>query len=235
MNFVWASATHVGRVRKVNQDSVYPEADGRTDQGLLVAVADGMSVPQGGEVASRAAIEAAVGAAGKPARRIRAANQAILNQVYRNPRLAGIGSTLTLADLNPSGKLIIGHVGDSRAYLLRAGNLTLLTVDHTYVGREIKAGRLTPEQAKKHPKRAHLLRVLGMSRTVEVDVHRVRLQPADRLLVCSDGLNRMLPEDEICLLLAEGPPSEAVWSLVEAANGAGGRDNVSAVVVSVNA
>lgn len=234
MNLVWASATHVGRLRAVNQDSVYPEADGRTDGRLIAAVADGMSLPEGGEIASRVAIAAAVEAGGKPARRIRAANEAILDRVYRNPHLAGIGSTLTLADLHPGGKLIIGHVGDSRAYLLRAGEMTQLTVDHTFVGREVKAGRMTPEQAKKHPHRAHLLRVLGMARSVEVDVHRARLQPADRLLLCSDGLNRMLPEDEISLLLADGPPSEAVWSLVEAANEAGGRDNVSAVVVSVN-
>lgn len=234
MNFVWASATHVGRLRTVNQDSVYPEADGRTDGRLIAAVADGMSLPLGGEIASRVAIAAAVAAGGKPARRIRAANEAILDQVRRDRDLAGIGSTLTLADLSPGGKLIIGHVGDSRAYLLRAGKLTQLTVDHTYVRREVEAGRLTPEEAKKHPHRAHLLRVLGMARSVEVDVHRARLQPADRLLLCSDGLNRMLPEDEISLLLAGGPPSEAVWSLVEAANGAGGRDNVSAVVVSVN-
>ena len=113
--------------------------------------------------------------------------------------------------------------------------LTQLTMDHTFVGQEIRAGRLTKDEARRHPYRAHLLRVLGMSRTVDVDVHRARLQPGDRLLICSDGLSRMLPEDEIALLLAEGPPSEAVWSLVGAANQAGGRDNVSAVVVSVNA
>lgn len=234
MNFVWASATHIGMVRDVNQDSVHPEADGRTSQRLIAAVADGMSIPEGGEIASREAMRAAVATGGKPTRRIRAANDAILNLVYQNPRLAGIGTTLTLADLNPNGRLTIGHVGDSRAYLLRR-ELTQLTMDHTFVGQEIRAGRLTKEEARLHPYRAHLLRVLGMSRTVDVDVHRARLQPGDRLLICSDGLSRMLPEDEIALLLAEGPPSEAVWSLVGAANQAGGRDNVSAVVVSVNA
>lgn len=234
MNFVWASATHIGMVRDVNQDSVHPEADGRTSQRMIAAVADGMSIPEGGEIASREAMRAAVATGGKPTRRIRAANDAVLNLVYQNPRLAGIGTTLTLADLNPNGRLTIGHVGDSRAYLLRR-ELTQLTMDHTFVGQEIRAGRLTKEEARLHPYRAHLLRVLGMSRTVDVDVHRARLQPGDRLLICSDGLSRMLPEDEIALLLAEGPPSEAVWSLVGAANQAGGRDNVSAVVVSVNA
>ncbi len=235
MNFVWASATHIGMVRNVNQDSVHPEADGRTSQRLIAAVADGMSIPEGGEIASREAMRAAVAAGGKPTRRIRAANDAVLNLVYQTPRLAGIGTTLTLADLNPNGRLTIGHVGDSRAYLLRKRGLMQLTIDHTFVGQEIRAGRLTKEEARRHPYRAHLLRVLGMSRTVDVDIHRARLQPDDRLLICSDGLSRMLPEDEIALLLAEGPPSEAVWSLVGAANQAGGRDNVSAVVVSVNA
>lgn len=234
MNFVWASATHIGMVRDVNQDSVHPEADGRTSQRMIAAVADGMSIPEGGEIASREAMRAAVATGGKPTRRIRAANDAVLNLVYQNPRLAGIGTTLTLADLNPNGRLTIGHVGDSRAYLLRK-ELAQLTMDHTFVGQEIRAGRLTKEEARLHPYRAHLLRVLGMSRTVDVDVHRARLQPGDRLLICSDGLSRMLPEDEIALLLAEGPPSEAVWSLVGAANQAGGRDNVSAVVVSINA
>ena len=126
-------------------------------------------------------------------------------------------------------------MGDSRAYLLRAGRLIRLTVDHTFVQEEIEAGRLTEEQARIHPRRAQLTRALGLGQDVIVDVGRTSLAVDDRLLVCSDGLTAMVTDEEITAILVEGPPSDVVWGLIEAANRAGGHDNVSAVVVVVTA
>ncbi len=235
MRFIWASDTHTGRTRKNNEDAVYPETDGHCSEPLLVGVADGLGGHRDGEVASRVAIDSAVRAEGPPWQKVKAANAAILDDVLDHPHRVGMGTTLTLAELDPGGRATIGHVGDSRAYLLRAGRLIRLTVDHTFVQEEIEAGRLTEEQARIHPRRAQLTRALGLGQEVIVDVGRTSLALDDRLLVCSDGLTAMVTDDEITGILAEGPPSDVVWGLIEAANRAGGHDNVSAVVVVVTA
>ena len=233
MRYVWASGSHTGLVRDNNEDSIHPEHDGYCCGPLVVAVADGLGGHTGGEVASRKAINGAVAATGSPARRVEAANTEILNTVVERPRLAGMGTTLTLGQLDPDGRVTLGHVGDSRAYLLRGGDLLRLTVDHTFVQQEVDAGRLTEEEARVHPHRAHLTRALGFEFNVEVDVVETALVIGDRLLVCSDGVTEMLSDDRIAAILGVGAPSDAVWGLIEAANHAGGRDNVSAVVVLV--
>ena len=233
MNFVWASGSHTGRVRKNNEDVIHPEYDGYSSEPLLVAVADGLGGHRDGEVASRIAVDNAVAATGAPWYRVKAANTAILDAVLHRPHLVGMGTTLTLAQLDPAGRVTLGHVGDSRAYLLRGRRLTRLTVDHSYVQEEIEAGRLTEEQARRHPQRSHLTRALGSGQDVSVDLGRNRLLVDDRLLLCSDGLTSMLTDDQIAAILRVGPPSDAVWGLIEAANHAGGHDNVSAVVVLV--
>ena len=233
MRFIWASGTHPGRIRKNNEDVVHPETDGHCLEPLLVGVADGLGGHRDGEVASRVAMDNAVAREGAPWQRVKAANTAVLDDVLDHPHRVGMGTTLTLAQLDPAGSVTIGHVGDSRAYLLRAGRLIRLTVDHTYVQEEIEAGRLTEEQARIHPRRAQLTRALGLGREVPVDVGQNSLAVDDRLLVCSDGLTAMLTDDEIVSILAEGPPSDVVWGLIEAANRAGGHDNISVVVVAV--
>ena len=233
MRFVWASGTHTGRIRKNNEDAVHPETDGYCLEPLLVGVADGLGGHRGGEVASRVAMDRAVEAEGPPWQQVKAANKAILDNVLDNPHRVGMGTTLTLARLDPAGSADIGHVGDSRAYLLRAGRLIRLTVDHTYVQEEIEAGRLTEQQARIHPRRAQLTRALGLGQEVAVDVGSTSLAVDDRLLVCSDGLTAMVTDEAITAILAEGPPSDVVWGLIEAANRAGGHDNVSVVVVAV--
>lgn len=233
MKFVWASGSHPGRVRDNNEDRVYPESDGRTSEPLLVAVADGMGGHAAGEVASRIAIEEAAETTGNPERRVKTGNEAIIDAVLERPSLAGMGTTLTLAQLDPIGRVTIGHVGDSRAYLLRDGELRQLTVDHSFVQEEVEAGRMTEAEARSHPKRGLITRALGLGRDVEVDVKRSRLLVDDRLLICSDGLNSMIEDEHIAEILAKGSPSEAAWALIEAANQAGGQDNVSVVVVHV--
>ncbi len=231
MRFVWASGTHTGRVRKNNEDVVHPETDGQSLEPLLVGVADGLGGHRDGEVASRLAMDRAVATDGAPWRKVKAANTAILNAVLQQPHLVGMGTTLTLAELDPSGSTALGHVGDSRAYLLRSGRLIRLTVDHTYVQQKVEAGALTEEQARTHPRRSQLTRALGFTTDIQVDIGHSSVAVGDRLLLCTDGLTAMVTDDRIATLLAKGPPSDVVWGLIEAANRAGGHDNISVVVV----
>ena len=232
MKFVWAVGTHPGRTRVKNEDVVHPDHDGYGYGPLLVGVADGMGGHAAGEVASRVAMDHAVAAGGSLDHRVRAANEAIFAAVRRRPKLEGMGTTLTLAEVLPDGTVTLGHVGDSRAYRLRDGRLARITVDHTYVQRLVTAGQLSEERARTHRRRSLLDRVLGFFRwDLEVDIEHTRLSVGDRLLLCSDGLTEMVAEDEIAAILEAGPPSDAVWGLIEAANRAGGRDNISVVVV----
>ncbi|MDE0139680.1 MAG: protein phosphatase 2C domain-containing protein [bacterium] len=233
MRFVWAAGTDTGRKRPNNEDSIHPEHDGRTSGSLLVAVADGMGGHHGGEVASSVAIKAVVETAGTPEDQVRAANDAILARVFGDPRLAGMGTTLTVAELRPDGEVTLGHVGDSRAYRWHAGRFKQLTIDHTFVQEEVDAGRLSQEQARHHPERSVLTRALGFEPGLEVDRVRLKVSAGDRLLVCSDGLTSMVRDDRIAGILESGAPSEAVWALIEAANRSGGVDNVSVIVVAI--
>lgn len=233
MRFVWASGTDTGRRRPKNEDSIHPEHDGRTSGELLVAVADGLGGHRGGDVASSVAIEEAVSAGGTPEDRVRAANNAIRDRVFEDPRLAGMGTTLTVAELSPDGWITLAHVGDSRAYRWHAARFTQLTVDHTFVQEEVDAGRLTPAQARHHPERSVLTRALGFEPGLAVDVARLKVSVGDRLLLCSDGLTSMVTDDRIAGILGSGAPSEAVWALIEAANRSGGLDNVSVIVVAI--
>lgn len=234
MNYLWATGTHQGLVRSSNQDTVHPPQGGRSSEGLVVAVADGMGGHVAGEVASEKAMAAAVAAEGaEPTDRVRAANEAVILAAVEDRRLAGMGTTLTIADLDGEGMLRIGHVGDSRAYLLRAGTMRQLTRDHSVVAEYLAAGKIRPEDVETHPARSMLTRALGMQPEVEVDLYEERLAPGDRLLLCSDGLNGMVPDDTIRDLLGDGAPEEAVWALIEAANRAGGIDNITVAVVDV--
>ena len=233
MRFVWASGTDTGRRRPKNEDSIHPEHDGRTSGVLLVAVADGLGGHRGGEVASSVAMKVAAGAGGTPEDRVRAANEAILDEVLEQPRLVGMGTTLTVAELRPDGEVTVAHVGDSRAYRWHAGRFKQLTVDHTFVQEEVDAGRLDPAQVHSHPERSVLTRALGFGHDLEVDLVRLRVSVGDRLLLCSDGLTSMVRDDRIAAILGSGAPSEAVWELIEAANRSGGLDNVSVIVVAI--
>lgn len=233
MRYQWATASHKGRVRSNNQDSVFPEAAGSSEGQAILVVADGMGGHVAGEVASRIAVDTAIGTDGGVATRARAANAAILAEVGRRPELAGMGTTITLVDLDGDGLARFGHVGDSRAYLLRQGKLEQLTEDHTIVTEYLRSGRITPEQAQEHPQRHMLTRALGLVHEVDVDEFEIVLQPGDRILLCSDGVNGMVADDVIARALGAATAEEAVWELVERANAAGGQDNITAVVVDV--
>lgn len=238
MTFAWAAATDPGRVRPHNEDALWPRPEGESvargeaADTFLAAVADGMGGHVGGEIASGLAIDAAIRADGDPVARVQAANAAVFDASRRRPRLAGMGTTLTLASFSREG-LSIGHIGDSRAYLLREGNLEQLTRDHSLVAEMVAAGELRPEEVPAHPFRSVITRALGMDETVDVDpVHR-ELHPGDRILLCSDGLTTMLEDGQITALLDDRSGADAVAALIDGANRAGGFDNISVVVVDV--
>jgi PPM family protein phosphatase len=233
LKLVAAAVTDVGRVRAGS-----PNEDGYLDQidrlGL-VAVADGMGGHRAGEVASATALEAlrAAVASGQPlSDAIEGANDAVLAKSVSDQELAGMGTTLTAGMLGSDGYLVVGHVGDSRAYLVRDGELTQITDDHSLVEEMVRGGELTREQAEVHPRRSIITRALGIDPEVEVDEYPIELRPGDRILFCSDGLTTMVRPDEIASILSrERDPKRAAQLLVDAANAAGGEDNITAVIV----
>ncbi len=237
MNYVWGTGTHVGRVRDGNEDSLFPRESGTSDNRVLLMVADGMGGAVAGEVASRLAVDAASAAPidddVTPQDRVLLANEAVIEATREDPSLAGMGTTMTLVELAESGVANFAHVGDSRAYLLRDGELKALTTDHTLVHELIELGRITPEEAERHPHRHLITRVLGLG-PIGVDTFTVDLEHGDRILLCSDGLNTMVSDFTIQQLLAARQGVEpTAWALIEQANTAGGLDNTTVVVIDV--
>jgi protein phosphatase len=164
---------------------------------------------------------------------VRAANRAIWEKARNDSSLRGMGTTCTLLMID-DGRAEIAHVGDSRAYLLRDGELTQLTEDHTLVNRMVKEGRLREEEAANHPQRSIITRALGVDADVEVDLEPIELAPGDRLLLNSDGLTSMVGPDRVKqVLLDERDPQAAADGLVAIANEAGGEDNITVVVIDV--
>jgi protein phosphatase len=233
MRFRWATRSDIGRVREHNEDAVWPvPGSGEVDDALLVAVADGMGGHVGGEIASSTAIDTATGVGGRAAIRIQAANLAVLDEATRRPRLGGMGTTLTLAIVEPDGSLEVGHVGDSRAYRYRDGDLEMITTDHSYVSEMIAAGKLSPEDAENHPYRSVVTRAIGLEPAVDVDITELEMEDGDRILLCSDGLTAMLDDPTIAEILGDNDdPGTAAEALVDAANERGGDDNITVVVV----
>lgn len=230
MRYLWASATHKGMVRDQNEDSVFPTSSGESTDEVLAIVADGMGGHVAGEVASRIAINAAASSDLGATDRVAAGNRAIREEVARDPGLEGMGTTMTLLRVEDD-TATIAHIGDSRAYLLRDGELRQVTEDHTVAAEYVAQGQLSPEEAASHPQRHMLLRTLGLTRFVDVDEVEVELAPGDRILLCSDGLTEMVRDEAIGKILADGTPDDVVWNLVETANDAGGVDNITVVVV----
>lgn len=232
MRYQWASATHTGLVRTNNEDAAYPATSGASSETSLFIVADGMGGHVAGEVASRIAVETAVDIVGNPGQRVVGANHALLLEVAANQELAGMGTTMTLLEVK--GEVAhIAHVGDSRAYLLRDGVLRQMTIDHTVAAEYVAAGRISPEEAQNHPQRNMITRALGLTQNLVVDEIEEPVQPGDRFLLCSDGVNSMLNDQQIAEQLGADTPEEAVWALIEAANSAGGHDNITALVVDI--
>jgi PPM family protein phosphatase len=225
--------TDTGRQRRANEDSVLARSP-------LFVVADGMGGAQAGEVASRLAIESfqhgledAMDAEGVLAEYARAANVSIHERSQANAEHAGMGTTLTAVYVGAE-ELAIAHVGDSRAYCLRDGELLRLTDDHSLVDELIRQGKLTPEEAVAHPQRSVITRALGPESEVEIDTRSYRARDGDVYLLCSDGLTTMVPDGSLVeILLAHPQLREAGEALIAAANEAGGRDNITVVLLRV--
>ncbi len=229
---VVGAATDTGRVRDHNEDAFLVD-----DQLGLFAVADGMGGHQAGEVASAIALEAlrAAVTSGEGIRdAVTSANDAVYEKSTSDDRLRGMGTTLTAGTLAAGDTLLLGHVGDSRAYVLRDHQLDRLTVDHSLVEELIQAGELTEAQAEHDPRRSMITRALGIEPTVEVDLYPIQLHDGDRVLLCSDGLTGMVGEDEIQQVLTEvRDPAQAAHRLVDEANAAGGIDNITVLILDV--
>jgi PPM family protein phosphatase len=228
MNVHVGSATDIGQVREGNEDSYLVVAP-------LYAVADGMGGHRGGEVASSLALETVQQLferdEGSLADQVAQANRAVYDRSLSDRSVSGMGTTLTAALIDGNTVHLV-HVGDSRAYLLREGQLRQLTEDHTLVHRMVMEGEITPEEAETHPHRSILTRALGVDESVQVDEGDVRIESGDRLLLCTDGLTGMVPEDQITeIMLGSADPQDAVDRLVKIANRAGGIDNITAVVL----
>lgn len=221
-------------VRDNNEDAVFPDAAGESEGPALLIVADGMGGHVAGEVASRIAINAAASAVELgPGDRVAAGNRAIREEVARDPELDGMGTTMTLISLGENGVATIGHIGDSRAYLTDGNKMIQLTRDHTVAAEYVAIGQISEEEAATHPQRHMLTRTLGLTRFVNVDEVDVQLEPGDRVLLCSDGLNEMVSDADIQEALTEGSVEESVWSLIDMANDAGGVDNITVIVIEV--
>jgi serine/threonine protein phosphatase PrpC len=251
VEIVSGGVTDVGRVRTNNEDSF------RILEPLnLFILSDGMGGEAHGEVASALAVETIADYCAQPKEdsgvtlagvapdnwsadtkrlqnAVSQANFKIYDSAQKNPEQRGMGATLTAAWVNGS-KLSVAHVGDSRAYLLRNGALQQLTSDHSLVAEQVRRGILTPQQAEESEMQSVLLRALGAHPEVQVDVDETELFPRDVLLLCSDGLTRMVTEPEIAgTLQAETNPVSAAQKLVDLANERGGLDNVTVIVARV--
>jgi protein phosphatase len=239
--------TDIGRRRENNQDQLLVD-----DRHGVYAVADGMGGHAAGEVASQIAIEALEDAMSADSwhpgeasaqeiferleQAFKEGNRRICESVVSRGEWRGMGTTI-VALVASGDRALIGHVGDSRAYLLRDGRLVRLTNDHSWVSEQVRLGLLTDEEAHKHPMRNIITRALGNREELEVDVTQEEFLPGDIYLLCSDGLSSMLSDEEIRRTLCDRPhdPENACKTLVELANERGGDDNITVVVLASSA
>ncbi|MDP2182089.1 MAG: Stp1/IreP family PP2C-type Ser/Thr phosphatase [Actinomycetota bacterium] len=228
----YAGLSDVGRVRTHNEDAVLLSPP-------LYAVADGLGGHLAGEVASTLAIETLLQHAPLRAdakalgRAARTANKAVLEAARDADARSGMGTTLTAA-LVEGTRIAVAHVGDSRAYVLHNERLERITEDHSMVADMIRAGTLTEEESRTHPNRSVITRALGSDPNMYADTFEVDASPGDRLILCSDGLTSMLTDPQIAEIVnSYRDPEVAVRSLIDAANAAGGTDNISVIVVEI--
>jgi protein phosphatase len=241
--------THVGRQRQHNEDSYLV-----ADEAKLFLVADGMGGHAAGEIASRIAVDSISEfilhtkeddgtwphaydehlkrSTNRLMAALKLANARVLEAMKKDARLRGMGTTV-VACLADEDTMSVAHVGDSRAYLIRAGALSRLTNDHSWVFEQVQAGMLTPEEAEKHPLRNVITRALGGALSVNPDASEIDSRPGDVYLLCSDGLTGMVPEEEILKLVTENADDleKACQQLIDTANERGGLDNVTAILV----
>jgi PPM family protein phosphatase len=231
----YAVASDTGRRRRRNEDNYVVAPP-------LFAVADGMGGAQAGEVASQlaaSALEAGDSDAQEATKRIdeliQEANRRIFDRASTDPSASGMGTTMTVA-LVEGMTVAIGHVGDSRAYLVRGEHMEQLTDDHSLVNELVKSGKLSEEEAQAHPQRSVITRAVGTDPDVDVDGFTIEAEEGDILLICSDGLSDMVEDEEILELVHRNRDDldKAVKALVAAANRVGGEDNITAVAFRIS-
>ncbi len=232
---IYYAKTHIGNVRKLNEDAVYiPE----NNEGLLAILADGMGGHSAGDVASSLVVsavasffneadEASVSEEGVR-EALYHANTLVWNESCTNKNRRGMGSTATVA-VFAGAKAFIGQVGDSRAYLLRNGELSQITKDHSYVQMLLDKGMIDEEQAARHPQKNVITRAIGTDVSVDVDLFTIEMHDGDIILLCSDGLSNAVSDAQITAVLSDDIQT-AADKLVKAALDNGGTDNVSAVI-----
>jgi len=234
LQFRWAARSHVGRVRTNNEDSGFAGP-------YLVMVADGVGGAAAGEVASASttyltAASSMLDVHADPlvvlGGAVTAAHRHLRQGVADDERRQGMATTMT-AVLTDGARFGLAHVGDSRGYLLRKDQLSRVTSDHTLVQLLVDEGQLSAQDARTHPQRSVVLRSIDTQHEPEPDLIWLELEPGDRLLLCSDGLSDLVPDDQIAPLLTRPDPDVAAVDLVEAALAAGGRDNVTCIVADV--
>jgi serine/threonine protein phosphatase PrpC len=229
-----ATLTDTGRKRRHNEDAFVAEPP-------LFAVADGMGGAQAGELASSLAAaalkdsqEPGGGGEERVDELIQQANRRVYERQSQDAAASGMGTTMTVA-LVEDGQVAIGHVGDSRAYLIRGGSLEQLTEDHSLVAELVRSGRLSPEEAEGHPQRSVITRALGTDPDVDVDTFSIETKPGDLFLICSDGLTSMVDDETILAEVARNRDDlkNAAKALVRAANKGGGEDNITVVFFEI--
>jgi PPM family protein phosphatase len=244
-----ASLTDVGRQRSNNEDSyLYWEPDSDEDfrrKGRLAVVADGMGGYEGGQEASRLAVETVRSiydntSGGDPQAALleafESAHQNIQRYALEHPQFYGMGTTCTALSI-VNRQLCFAHVGDSRLYLIRGETISRLTRDHSYVGRLVETGIVRSEDAESHPQRHILTAALGSGRDVtpHIPEHPIALEDRDTLLLCTDGLWGVVGDPDLARIVRSNPPTDACQKLVEMALERGGPDNVTVVVLRVSA
>lgn len=237
-----AAGTDVGRIRAGNEDNLYADAD--RERGLFI-VADGMGGHAAGEVASEMAVQIVARdlsavrdltrpeSADRMSEALAAANEAIYERTIHEPEKQGMGTTASCLLLG-QGRYLIGHIGDSRVYLLRDGVFRQITKDHSYVQEQVDAGLLTPEQARYHPYSNVITRCVGANSAVQADVLTGDIRNGDLFLLASDGLTGMLEDHQLKKIIeTRQTPGRMVDSMITDANRRGGLDNITAIVVQV--
>ena len=250
MTVRFGSGSDIGKERAGNED--YYQVVYRTEVpksiDAIFVVADGMGGHAAGEVASRMTVESVVETLVYPDNRlgslgaveilglmhsaIARANQVVIDEGVRSPERRGMGTTCTLGVIQ-GGFLQLAHIGDSRGYLLRGGDLSRITDDHSVVEDEVRRGLLTAEQARVDPRRNLITAAIGLDRDLVMDTKSVKIFPGDRIMFCTDGLNSMITDQAIETILAGNEPQESCQSLIDAANDAGGEDNITVIVADV--
>ncbi len=238
--------TDVGRARPHNEDYVDyyipPDPQQLASKGAIYLVADGMGGHQAGEVASQGAVELTIGQyysdtghdiGTSLVRAVRSANRQIYDQAESDPTKVGMGTTLVAAVVLGQ-KVFVGNVGDSRAYIINSTGIIQITEDHSWVEEQVRAGLLTPEQARRHPQRNLVTRALGSKPDVQVDLFEGEIKAGDTLLLCSDGLTGRMRDNEIASIVRGHQPEEAARRLVALANERGGNDNITVLIVQAS-